>query len=325
MGKNTTDKQNSPPLPPPGRIQAYTDGGCKPNPGPGGWGAFIRLTDHQNTDLEWNLSGNHPATTNNQMELQAAIATLATLAGHFGPCQLDLYTDSQYLRQGITEWLPGWQRNGWQTKQDEAVKNQEQWNALAELVRLHQVEWHWLKGHAGHPENERADYLATQARAALEQAHSLPASLPAGEAPEVEIYVKSSYIGRSHQGGWGVVLRKSDHLRQLSGRASNTSANALLLRGAAEGLWALTRPCSVLVLSDADYLIRGASQWIKGWLARNWRTKDGKPVANRSEWDALLAAMRPHRVRWQLAQASDYPLLEKAGQLAAVGEPPSSS
>lgn len=134
------------------RIEIYTDGACSGNPGPGGWGAVLRF---QGKDKE--ISGGHPTTTNNQMELQAAIEALRALKE---PCVVDLYTDSQYLRQGITQWIHNWKRNGWKTADKKPVKNQELWVALDQLVREHTIQWHWLKGHAGHPENERCDELA---------------------------------------------------------------------------------------------------------------------------------------------------------------------
>jgi ribonuclease HI len=134
----------------------------------------------------------------------------------------------------------------------------------------------------------------------------------------VEIYVKASYRQDEKKGSWAVILRKAEYDRVLCGRATEASANALLIRGAAEGLRALTRPCSVMIYSDAGYLIQGASQWIKGWLVRDWQTRDGKPVANRTEWEALQAAMRPHQVSWRLAPAEEQPNLARAGELAAA-------
>ncbi len=293
-------------------IEVYTDGGCKPNPGPGGWGAVIRFADH-----EWFLSGNDPDTTNNQMELQAAVAALQALDAACSPCAVDHFTDSEYLRQGITRWIDEWLQNGWQTKDGEPVKNQELWQALYEQTQRHQIAWHWIKGHSGHVHNERADRLATRARnemAPQAPTHNLPYA--AHEQPEVVISVKVSHIPSQKIGAWGVVLRFGEHTRTLSHSVSDLSANALLIRGAAEALWAITRPCSIMVVSDADYLIRGASQWIAAWQARDWRTKDGKPVANRGEWEALLAAMQPHRVRWQLGQVDQNPDLALAGELA---------
>lgn len=133
-------------------IEIYTDGACSGNPGPGGWGAILRF---QGKERE--LSGGNRETTNNQMELQAAIEALKALKE---PCEVELYTDSQYLRQGITQWIHNWKRNGWKTADKKPVKNQHLWEELDSLVQEHTVKWHWLKGHAGHPENERCDELA---------------------------------------------------------------------------------------------------------------------------------------------------------------------
>jgi ribonuclease HI len=133
-------------------IEIFTDGACSGNPGPGGWGAVLRFQGR-----EKELSGGHPETTNNQMELQAAIEALKALKE---PCSIELYTDSQYLRQGITLWIHNWKRNGWKTSDKKPVKNQALWEELDGLVKMHAINWHWLKGHAGHPENERCDELA---------------------------------------------------------------------------------------------------------------------------------------------------------------------
>jgi ribonuclease HI len=133
-------------------IEIFTDGACSGNPGPGGWGAVLRFQGR-----EKELSGGHPETTNNQMELQAAIEALKAIKEH---CSIELYTDSQYLRQGITLWIHNWKRNGWKTSDKKPVKNQALWEELDALVKIHAINWHWLKGHAGHPENERCDELA---------------------------------------------------------------------------------------------------------------------------------------------------------------------
>ena len=134
------------------KIEIYTDGACSGNPGPGGWGAVLRF---QGKEKE--ISGGNRSTTNNQMELQAAIEALKALKES---CVVDLYTDSQYLRQGITLWIHNWKKNGWKTADKKPVKNQEHWVELDGLVKKHTINWHWLKGHAGHPENERCDELA---------------------------------------------------------------------------------------------------------------------------------------------------------------------
>ncbi|WP_010325477.1 ribonuclease HI [Marinobacterium stanieri] len=135
-------------------VEIYTDGACKGNPGPGGWGAVLRYGEH-----EKELFGGEPDTTNNRMELQAAISALASLKR---PCEVVLTTDSQYLRQGILSWLAGWKRNGWKTAAKKPVKNVDLWQALDEQVARHQVEWRWVKGHSGHRGNEHADRLANR-------------------------------------------------------------------------------------------------------------------------------------------------------------------
>jgi ribonuclease HI len=138
----------------------YTDGGCDPNPGPGGWAAVI-----QSGDCETVLSGCVAHTTNNRMELEAALSALAYLASRYGALQVDLYTDSEYLRLGITQWIDRWFANGWKTQQRRPVQNQELWRPLYDLAHLHQVRWHWVKGHSDNPLNERVDRLVRQARA----------------------------------------------------------------------------------------------------------------------------------------------------------------
>ncbi|MBT8224117.1 MAG: ribonuclease HI [Dactylosporangium sp.] len=136
-------------------VEIYTDGACSGNPGPGGWGALLRYGEHEK-EL---CGGEHEPTTNNRMELMAAIQALESLTR---PMSIQLHTDSTYVRDGITSWMPRWKRNGWQTSQRQPVKNADLWQRLDAAVARHAVEWLWVKGHAGHPENERADALANQ-------------------------------------------------------------------------------------------------------------------------------------------------------------------
>ena len=144
-------------------VEIFTDGACRGNPGPGGWGALLRTKVGRET-TEKILSGAEPETTNNRMELMAAIEALRALKQ---PCKVSLTTDSQYVRQGITQWIAGWKRNGWKTAAKKPVKNKDLWIALDEALANHEVEWHWVKGHSGHPENELADETANIAIDAL--------------------------------------------------------------------------------------------------------------------------------------------------------------
>lgn len=136
-------------------VEIFTDGACRGNPGPGGWGAILRYGDS-----EKELFGADEQTTNNRMEIQAAISALSALTS---PCRVILTTDSKYVQQGITEWIHGWRRNGWRNSKKQPVKNADLWRVLDEAVQAHDVEWRWVKGHSGHAENERADALANHA------------------------------------------------------------------------------------------------------------------------------------------------------------------
>jgi ribonuclease HI len=141
------------------RVSIWTDGACSGNPGPGGWGAILRFGDR-----EKDLSGGEPLTTNNRMELMAAIMALEALTR---PCAVDLYTDSQYLRSGVTSWIKGWKARGWKTADRKPVKNVELWRRLEAAEERHDVAWHWVRGHSGDEMNERADALARAALASF--------------------------------------------------------------------------------------------------------------------------------------------------------------
>ncbi len=136
-------------------VEIFTDGACKGNPGPGGWGAVLRMGQH-----EKELSGSDPATTNNRMELTAAVRALGAL---IEPCEIVLHTDSKYVLEGITKWVHGWKRNGWINASKQPVRNADLWHELIAAALPHKIDWRWVKGHAGHPENERADKLASDA------------------------------------------------------------------------------------------------------------------------------------------------------------------
>jgi ribonuclease HI len=148
------------------KVTIHTDGGCLGNPGPGGWAAVLRWGEAVKE-----ISGSAEATTNNRMELQAAIESLRLLKR---PCEIELFTDSTYVRQGITEWVAKWKQRGWKTVGKQPVKNEDLWRALDEAVRPHRLQWRWLKGHAGHRDNERCDQLAGEAIAKLRKGLASP-------------------------------------------------------------------------------------------------------------------------------------------------------
>src|SRR5678816_1065914 len=133
-------------------VEIFTDGACRGNPGPGGWAALLRTGDK-----EREIGGGEALTTNNRMELRAAIEALNALKR---PCRVELHSDSQYVRDGITKWIHGWQRNGWRTADKKPVKNADLWQELLDAEGRHEVKWHWVKGHSGHPDNDRVDALA---------------------------------------------------------------------------------------------------------------------------------------------------------------------
>ena len=146
------------------QVIIYTDGGCDGNPGPGAWAAVLRSGEHKRE-----ISGAVPATTNNRMELMGALQAMRALNQ---PCEIKLHTDSQYVKKGMTEWLPGWKRNGWRTSSKEPVKNADLWRELEVEAARHKLHWHWVKGHAGNRDNERCDELATEAITKLKQSYT---------------------------------------------------------------------------------------------------------------------------------------------------------
>lgn len=150
-------------------VTIYTDGSCLGNPGPGGWAAVLQFGEHEKA-----LTGAASHTTNNRMEIRAAINALQALTK---PCRVDLHTDSEYLRNGISGWLQNWVRNGWRTATKKPVKNKDLWKQLLPLVERHEVRWHWVKGHTGHPLNERVDQLSREA--AIRDAKGAPADMEA--------------------------------------------------------------------------------------------------------------------------------------------------
>ena len=283
-------------------VTIYTDGGCRPNPGPGGWGAVLLFAGREPLEL----SGGKKEATNNRMEITAAIEALGALDG---PHQVALYTDSTYLKKGITEWLAGWKARGWKTADKKRVKNRDLWEELSTAIEIHTIEWKWTKGHAGDRWNEVADQLASSA---IQRD-----PLPIDDKKAVHIFTAAAYSGKKKAGSWGSVLLFGDSEKGLSGRVPDASANRMHILGAVSGLEELKRPVRIHLYTVSDYLKDGATPWVSGWRQRGWTTRDGKPVSHKDLWQKLDELCSHHKVEWHVVDKDDLPQdLEYAKQLA---------
>lgn len=286
------------------RVIIYSDGGADPNPGIGGWAAILQAGNQEKV-----LTGNSPWTTNNRMELQAAVAALQALTR---PVSVDFYTDSEYLQRGITEWITRWQEAGWHRK-GKPIANVDLWQSLAELTTEHEIEWHWVRGHAGNELNERVDRLARQARLDISPTAEVQADTP-------RLFVRASCKGNPGPGGWGVVLERESETEQLSGSEPKTTNNRMELLGIVEGLSLIPEGSAVQVFTTSDYVFTGATRWINGWRNRDWKKKDGKTISNQDLWQAIDRLMMAYKIRWINAKgkADEMPPgLIEAGRIAA--------
>ena len=284
------------------KVIIYSDGGSDPNPGIGGWAAVLQFGQHEKV-----LTGNDPQTTNNRMELQAAIGALQMLKR---PCSVTFFTDSQYVRKGITQWIEGWSANGWMTKAGKPIQNSDLWRTLWPLVKQHEIEWNWVKGHAGNPLNERVDRLARQARLDITPADVIDETVP-------KLFVRSSCKGNPGPGGWGAVLEdENGETVQSSGSDPATTNNRMEITAVIEGLLLLPPSSPVQLFTTSDYLFQGITKWIYGWRKRDWQKKDGKPVANADLWQALDQLSEQYPIHWLNAKGQKHQSLEDAGKLA---------
>jgi ribonuclease HI len=324
-------------------VQIYTDGGADPNPGAGGWGAVLV---HPASGRSEELRGGEPRSTNNRMELTAAICALEALRQR---CRVELYTDSQYLRRGITEWLPGWIARGWRRKDGE-LQNEDLWRRLADVAARHDIHWQWLKGHAGHRFNERADQLATAAireqRAAAPAAGGTAPAGVAGAAAEYQVFLRISCSKRG--AGWAALIRPAlaagagaahpanadagqpggaaDSARLADAAESvltgalpagkTATSNALDLVAAVAVLERLPGGASAAIHTASDYLRHGASRWLPAWQKRAWKTQEGNPVLNRELWQRLAALQAARRIEWPEVKDREIGELDRLGALA---------
>ncbi len=302
-------------------VEIYTDGGCDPNPGPGGWGAVLVFGVRTKE-----ISGADPATTNNRMEITAAINALRALVR---PCDVVLHTDSQYLRRGITEWLPAWQARGWRKANGSPVENQDLWEALVAQEGRHRVEWRWVKGHRGNPLNERADQLATEARRRLVAGDPPPRQDPAprrrtsrsqpADLPRVNLLARACVLGVPGPGGYAALLSQDSAAepRIVSGGWPLTTSNVMELWAVVKGLQSLRQRSRVTVYTGSKYVLEGATRWLASWERNGWRTRDGRPVKNREVWEELARAVGDHDVAWEpLSKGAEAAHSEEAARVA---------
>lgn len=297
-------------------VTIYTDGGSQPNPGPGGWAAVLVAENGYTKEL----SGAEPDTTNNRMELTAAIQALRALKG---ASHVTLFTDSEYLRNGITSWLPGWVARGWRRKGDKPVQNEDLWRALHAETGRHTIDWQWVKGHAGNTFNERADQLATQARQhTTGESPSAPAGAPSGSdvLPAFEIALRVSVPRPGGTGGWAARIAPTGTDSQppvLSGRSAETSSNRLILEAALAALQAIPGGEPARLFCPDDYLYNGLTGRIGSWQARGWKTKSGSPVKHQDLWRALADELARRPVECVLEREQPTELARDLDRLAA--------
>ncbi len=302
------------------QVEIYTDGACDPNPGPGGWGAVL-LSDLHTKEI----SGADPVSTNNRMELTAAIEALRLLKR---PCEVELYTDSQYLRNGITRWVQAWRARGWRKANGQPVENVDLWQELVEQAGRHQVAWHWVRGHRGNPLNERADELARRARrgaassARPAAAASAPTQPPADDRslPRVDIYPRGSALGNPGPAGYAAVLVYDGERTQVVSKGWDLATNNVMeLWAVVAGLRALRRPSQVTVYTTSKYVLDGATKWLAGWERNGWRTAAGGPVRHREIWEELGRMLGDHDVAWRAVRSGESePHSQRAAQAAGA-------
>lgn len=300
-------------------IEAWTDGACKGNPGPGGWGALLRQGN-----METEIKGGSEQTTNNRMEMMAAIETLSAIPSQNTP--ITISTDSQYLRDGITKWISGWKAKGWVTSNKTPVKNQELWIKLDNLCDQHKVYWTWVKGHNGHPENERADRLAVAGipnskkqtlnknqdyiETNMIQPPTVPAALvvteisfddfmkTAKKSIPLEIQIQVQVINA--KGGWAAAFSQENRTAYTSGFIMHTTLPQLELLTAINCIEMFSTPYVINMVYNPDqYIYKGITSWIKGWESNGWTTSSGSEVKYKDQWIKLNELCSSHHIFWK--------------------------
>ena len=292
-------------------LVIYTDGACSPNPGPGGWGAVV--IDQSAIISE--LSGFVANSTNNRMELTAAVEALQSIKE---PHRITLYTDSVYLKNGITDWIKKWQKNNWRTADRKEVKNADLWRLLLAQIEHHRVTWRWVKGHAADRYNIRADELAVKAR--KEKGTGTGTERPSAQLHEDHIHLFTGVTCKhsTRVGAWSVILNWRTHVKILGEGCRALSANQLYLVAVINGLDSLKKKeLPIDVHTHSGYLYDGATTWLNGWKNRNWRTREGDEVSNKELWLELDKMLNRYQVTFYLENKEEpYCFLQEAKELA---------
>ncbi len=275
------------------RITIYTDGGCIPNPGVGGWGAILIASDKS----EKELYGGMADTTNNRMELLAVIEALQSLKEKH---VVDLFVDSQYVKNGITQWMTSWIRKNWRTSSGSPVKNKDLWQTLNALVDQHEINWQWVKGHAGDFYNERVDQLATKGRAPYETSSSVQKpSLDDIKTGALVILMRVVVPKFGGEGGWAIRVWDGTESQDHSGRIPKvTSTQELELLTAFQIFKSVDKNATLRIYTPSEYLFKGITQWIKGWQKRGWKTANGGSVKYANVWQEIYKAAQNRDVEW---------------------------
>ena len=266
-------------------VKIYTDGSCSPNPGPGGWGVVVLPAKGKKKEL----SGNVQETTNNRMELQAALEALKFL---HSPCVVQLYTDSRYLQNGITSWIDTWRKKNWRTSEGKPVSNRDLWEMLDCAMQKHEVQWIWVKGHADNSYNELADTLAVTARGRK--------ILPLGDDTAVHIFLGITCKQKLKIGSWAAIFRYQNHYKVAGELVKNSSANRIHILSACHALQSLKRRMPVHIYTSSGYLRDGACNWLKGWKNNGWQTREGKIVSNKEAWKLLSELLQSQTVTFHV-------------------------
>ena len=279
-------------------VEIYTDGSCLENPGgAGGWAALI-VADGTETEL----AGSEPATTNNRMELRAALEAMRTLADG---TEANIFTDSQYLKQGITEWILAWKRKGWKRSKG-SVKNLDLWHELDRNNERLDLSWNWVRSHSGQPQNERVDQLARQAAMALASRKVLEESSRTSELKQTDLhhYVAVCVARPSKNdepGSWYVRIRDPDgHVQVWSQTESQESVQVLELMGATKAIEAVPSGCALRFRTSSNYLVSGITESVARWQSEGWKDLDGNEILYKDRWLRLIGACASRNIEWEL-------------------------